>query len=424
MTEAPLRGIRILDLTHVWAGPMATRILADLGAEVLKVEAATARGARVRPPRGVGLYPHGEPGDDPWNRQGMFNKLNRNKKGLSINLKADAGRALLLALAKQSDVIIENFSARTMPRLGLGYDTLKAANPRLVYLAMPGFGTTGPYRDFVAYGPSVEPMTGLTAVMGYGPDEPRMTAMALPDACTGVAAAAAVLTALARREDSGAGGFVDLSLHEAAISLFGEYVLERQLSGREPDVLGNAHAEFVPHGVYPCKGDDNWIQIAVRSDDEWRSLCRVAGRGWDVDADLGTAQQRRMVQEALDTKLSDWTRGHDKLALMEALQRAGIAAGAVLSAPELMADPQLNARGFFVELAAPHIESFPYPGSPVRIDDKHADGWTAAPRLGEHNESALQELLGLDTSYIARLKEQGVIFDQPPSSGRGSAWPA
>jgi crotonobetainyl-CoA:carnitine CoA-transferase CaiB-like acyl-CoA transferase len=424
MSAGPLAGVRILDLTHVWAGPLATRIVADLGAEVLKVEAASSRGPRERPPRGVGLYPFGDPGDEPWNRQAMFNKLNRNKKSLSIDLKSDAGRDLLLALAGECDIIVENFSARTMPRLGLGYEQLKSVNPRLIYLAMPGFGTTGPYRDFVAYGPSVEPMTGLTAIMGYGADEPRMTAMALPDACTGVTAAVAMLTALARRAESGVGGFIDLSLHEAAIALLGEYVIERQLTGEEPPVTGNAHVEHAPFGVYRCAGDDNWIHIAVCSDAAWRSLCRVAGRGWETDGELATAAQRLAARPAIDRSMSEWTRGFDKLALTEALQRAGVAAGAVLNGPELLADPHLRARGFFVELKAEHIEPFPYPGLPLRIDGVHDGGWTAAPRLGEHNESVLRELLGLDAAEIAGLAERGVIADRPPVSGRGSAWPA
>jgi crotonobetainyl-CoA:carnitine CoA-transferase CaiB-like acyl-CoA transferase len=424
MNPRPLTGVRILDLTHVWAGPLATRILADLGAEVFKVEAASARGMRVIPPHGAGIYPHGDPGTEPWNRQGIFNKLNRNKKGLSIDLKSDDGRKLLLSLAGQCDVIVENFSARTMPRLGLDYATLTTVNPGLIYLAMPGFGTTGPYRDFVAYGPSVEPMTGLTAVMGYSGDEPRMTAMALPDACAGVTAAAAIVTAIARRTDTGKGGFIDLSLHEAAISLFGEFPIERQLTGAEPEVFGNAHPEYAPHGIYPCSGADAWIHIAIRTDREWKRLCGVAAGALPDAAEYATAAGRRADAAALDLRVADWTRSHDKVSLMHALQREGIAAGAVLNAPELLSDPHLDARGFLVTLGAPHIEPFPYPGSPVRIDGQHAEDWFAAPRLGEHNADVLQDVLGLDAEEIARLAAAGVIVDEPPVTGRGAAWPA
>jgi crotonobetainyl-CoA:carnitine CoA-transferase CaiB-like acyl-CoA transferase len=166
MASGPLSGIRIVDLTHVWAGPLSTRILADLGAEVLKIEPATARGPLQPLPGTRGMYPGNEPGQEHWNRQGIINKLNRNKKSLSINLKTDAGRQLFLDLVAQSDVVIENFSASTMQSLGLGYTILKNANPHIIYVTMPGYGACGPYRDFVAYGPSVEPMTGLTSLMG------------------------------------------------------------------------------------------------------------------------------------------------------------------------------------------------------------------------------------------------------------------
>ena len=193
----PLNGVRILDFTHVWAGPLATRILADLGADVIKVEAPWARGFANRP---QGATTRVEPMDDHWNRQGPTNKLNRNKRGLCLDSKADAGRDVLLDLVRHTDVVIENFSARAMTSMGLGWKALEAANPDVIYVAMPGFGVSGPYRSYVAFGPSVEPMCGLTSVMGYSPGEPRVTAMAVPDPCGGVTAAAAVVTALHRRD--------------------------------------------------------------------------------------------------------------------------------------------------------------------------------------------------------------------------------
>ncbi len=420
----PLAGVRVLDLTHVWAGPLATRILGDLGAEIIKVEAPSARGQRVRPPPGVGLYPHGDPGDEPWNRQGMFNKLNRNKKSVSIDLKTAAGREVLLGLVAKCDLIIENFSARTMPKLGLGFDQLRQVNPQLIYVAMPGFGTDGPYKDFVAFGPSVEPMTGLTALMGYSADEPRMTSMALPDACSGVTAAVAMLTALARRRTSGQGGFIDLSLHEAAVVLFGEYPIARQLSGVEPDVLGNRHPVHVPFGVYPCAGADNWIQISVCDEEQWQALAHLVGEEWAQQAAFVSAAGRRAHSDEIDAGLAHWTIAQDKFALMARLQAVGIAAGAVLNAPELLDDAQIKARGYFVELGAAHIPSFPYPGTPLRIDGQGASGWTAAPRLGEHNTSVLADLLGLDPEHIAELQASGALVNVPPAVGRESAWPA
>ncbi len=415
MASGPLSGIRVVDLTHVWAGPLSTRILADLGAEVIKIEAATARGPLQPLPGTRGMYPRNEPGREHWNRQGISNKLNRNKKSLSINLKTDAGRQLFLTLVAQSDVVIENFSASTMQSLGLGYGALQNANRRIIYVTMPGYGASGPYRDFVAYGPSVEPMAGVTSLMGYNEQEPRATAIALPDAVGGVTAAAAVVTALHKRAATGAGGCIDLSQHEATISMFGEYVLEQQITGRQPAVRGNGHAAYAPHGTYRCQGGNSWIVIVCRNQPEWEALCRLTKQGWEVEPDYATMDMRRKHQVKLDQAIETCSQRWDKIELMTALQERGVPAGAVMNAPEFMGDPHLEARGFFAELEGDHIEAVPYPGLPVLIDGKRGDGWQRAPKLGEHNQEVLQQLLGLEEHDVQRLKEKGVLADRPPA---------
>ncbi len=411
----PLAGVRILDLTHVWAGPLGTWILADFGAEVLKLEAATTRGPVTALPGARGMYPNNEPGDEPWNRHGIFNKLNRNKKGLSINLKTEAGYRLFLDLVAQSDVVIENFSASTMPSLKLDFPVLQNANPNIIYVAMPGYGTCGPYRSFVAYGPSVEPMTGLTSLTGYSEAEPRATAMALPDAMAGVTAAVAVVSALANRTADGSGGFVDLSMQEAGINLLGEYVVEQQLTGQPPAVMGNGHDVYAPHGTYRCKGDDDWIVIVCRTQLEWESLCRLAHQGWAEALDCATMNKRREHQSELDQAINAWTQGWDKIELMTRLQQHGVPAGAVMTAPEFMGDPHLETRGFFVALGAEHIDPIPYPGMPVLIDGQRGEGWHAAPKLGEHNAEVLQSILGLNPDGVQKLAEQGVLASRPPA---------
>lgn len=324
----PLNGVRILDFTHVWAGPLATRILADLGADVIKVEAPWARGFANRP---QGTTTRIDPADDHWNRQGPTNKLNRNKRGLCLDSKAAAGHEVLLDLVRHVDVVIENFSARAMASMGLGWDALEKANPDVIYVAMPGFGVSGPHRSFVAFGPSVEPMCGLTSVMGYNPDEPRVTAMAVPDPCGGVTAAAAVVTALHRRDRTGRGGFIELALQEAAIALFGEYFLLDQMNAL-PDRMGNAHADFAPHGVYRCRGDDAWLAIAVQDESEWTQLKRIIGADWCADPDFEGLANRIAHREALDRRISTWTQSGDAMALAQELQAHGIAAGPVYAA--------------------------------------------------------------------------------------------
>lgn len=414
MAAGPLSGVRIIDLTRGWAGPLATRILADLGAQVVKVEAATGRGPAHVPKDGRGVYPDRDPGERPWNRQGSFNKLNRNKQSVVLDLKTAEGRELVLRLVAESDVVIENMSARVMPALGLDYQALREANERIIYVAMPGFGLSGPYRDWVAYGPSLEPVSGLTSVMGYGPSEARVTSKAVPDAIAGVTAAAAVVTALHSREEHGSGALVELSQHEGAIAMIGEYFVEQELSGRQPERPGNGDREYSPHGTYRCRGDDEWIVIAARDQAEWQALCDVAGRGWRDDARFATVDGRREHRLDLDTLIEAWTCDEDKLQLTERLQAAGVPAGAVLSAPELLADRQLRERGFFVAIDHPDAGSVRYPGTPIVFDGRRADDWRPAPGLGEHNDAILVGLLGLSPDELRGLRARSIIADHPP----------
>jgi len=400
----PLEGLRVLDLTRIWSGPLATRILGDLGADVIKIEAHTNRAVAV-----------GSTGERPWNRQALFNKLSRNKRSVAIDLKAPAAREIFLRLVAECDVVIENFSARAMPSLGLGYDALREANPAIVYLTMPAFGREGPYRDYIGLGPSIEPMTGLTAAMGYSGAEPRVTSAALTDAMSGVAAASAVLTAIERRERTGEGAFIDLSQHEVGVAFLGEWFIERQLSGEEPRRLGNGHAEFAPHGVYRCLGSDDWIALAARTEDEWQALCALASCGWEDDARFMTPEGRRAHASDLDAAIDAWTSTQQKRALMEALQSRDVPAGAVLSPPEWLADPHLEARGYFAELDHAETGRGRWDGSPLRFEGERGyEEWLAAPLLGEHNAAVLGHVLGLSPEAVARLERDGVLADRPP----------
>ena len=217
-------------MSHVWSGPLGARVLADLGADVIKVEALDGRGGAAVPPGS----PEADvaPGLQPWNHQPLFNKLNRNRRSLAVDLKTPAGRDIFLRLSDRADLLIENFSARVLPSLGLGHEVLAGRNPRLIHLAMPGFGLSGPYRPYVAYGPSIEPMTGLGALMGYSDAEPRVPATAVLDAMSGTTAAVAAIDALLTRQRTGAGALVELSQHEAGILFNGEAILRRQLAGQ------------------------------------------------------------------------------------------------------------------------------------------------------------------------------------------------
>ena len=410
----PLNGIRVLDLTRVWAGPLTGRILADLGAEVIKVEAPMGRGpARIPPGSGRRMLASGT-NERPWNQQSSFNKLNRNRYGLAIDLKSEQGRDLFLRLAAETDVVLENFSARAMDRLNLGYDRLRQVSPSLIYAAMPGYGRSGPYRDYVAYGPSIEPMTGLTMLMGYGDGVPRVTSKAIPDAIAGTQGAAAVLTALQHRSRTGEGCFVDLSQHEAAVELLGEYFAEFELSGAVPPVVGNGHVRWAPHGVYPCSTDDEWIAVTVRDDPEWRALTDLADRGWDEDSRFATLDARREHLEELDREIAGWTARLDRAELMRQLQSRAIPAGAVLSAPQMLEDGHLHERDFFVTLEQPDVGAIDYPGTPLRSRRHPRAGWRPAPTLGQDNAAVL-DLIGVAATELNELMERGVIADRPPA---------
>ena len=366
MSARPLTGIRIVDLTHVWAGPLATRILGDLGADVVKIEAPLARGSAAAPPIGQGLWIGGEPADESWNRQTLFTKLNRSKRGLCLDLKTEGAAELLLALIAQADVVIENFSANAMQRLGLGYDKLSDVKPDIIYVSMPGFGSYGPYSALTAFGPSVEPMTGLGAIMGYSPSEPRNTAMALVDAIGGVSAASAVMSALSRRQETGDGAFVELSLHEAGVSFYGDFLVDHQL-GHVHQPIGNAHPAYAPNGVYPVRGQDAWIAIACPTQETWRAL---AGEMGELTADLTAfddPEQRLKHRERLDDIIGSWTCGFDRDELARKLQSAGVPAGAVNAAPDFMENQHLLERGYWVDLALEGQPAVRYPGRAVSI---------------------------------------------------------
>ena len=402
----PLKGIKILDLTHVWAGPLAVRFLADLGAEVVKVEAPYGRGPRDFETTPIGGWLGGEPGLEPWNVNAFFSKLHRNRQSLCVDLKNPKGRVLLLALVTVADVIIENFSARAMPAMELGFDVLKRANSKIVYVSMPGFGASGPYRDRVAFGPIVEPMSGLTTMLGYDAQNPRNSAMALMDPIAATHAAGAVLTALRQRDRDGEGQYVELSLHEGGVTYSGPWLLDLQL-GQRAECVGNRHPHMAPHGVYACQDVDQWLALACENDSQWQGLCEVIA---SLDASMNY-MQRQKYTEAIDTDISAWTEGQNKQTAVQTLQMSDVPAGEVNAVPDMLEDPQVQEREFFVA-----YEQFntPMPGNPIRMPELDSSEWAPCPGLGANNASVLQDWLGMDVEEVLSLKTAGVLADEPP----------
>jgi len=426
MTEkAVLDGIRVLDLSRVWSGPMAVRMLADMGAEVILIDAPQARAmtpeyiTMMKQLRAGGrhfpYFPDGDPGDEPWNCQGTYNDFNRNKLGITLNLTTPEGKELFKRLAKISDVVVENFTPRVMKNFGLDYAVLREINPGIIMISLPGYGMNGPYRDYPAYGTTLEQHAGFSSVMGYPDSGPYRTQSTYVDPVASVNAASAVMLALWHRRRTGKGQYIDLAQVEAGITLLGEVILDYSMNGRLPQRLGNRHAFMSPHGCYRCKGEDAWVTIAVESDEEWKAFCGATGSvAWSKDKRFANQLSRWHNQDELDKLVQAWTILHGHHEAMRILQAAGIAAGAVLNAKELMEDSHLKARGYFIEQYHPSVGIRPYPGFPVKFSRSLPQYRRPAPRVDEHTDYVFSGLLGMTKDEIAALKEKQVIGNKPP----------
>ncbi len=401
---APLTGIRILELTNNWAGPIAGRHLADLGAEVIKVELAT------KPATRASHYPGKEPGKYHWNRSGYFNEMNRNKRDVSLNLATPQGRSLFLRLVEQADAIVENNSARVLPNLQLGYEQLVAVNPRLVMASISGFGATGARRDWVAFGSNIEAACGLAAITGYPGGLPQRTGTFVADPIAGGHAAIAIIAGLERRDRTGLGAHIDIALTESAMPFMLCAFSHLQSTGEPLPRNGNAEAEDCPTGAYRSAGTDEWIAVAVRTDAQWQSLARLAG----LDATLGPDRVTRVKHRAaIDSALNEWTAAMDQYEACRLLQANGISAAPILHNWQLHSDPQLCARNAFIPIEHPDTGVLPYPGFPWQLSVTPPQVRYPAPRFAEGNDYVFRTLLGLSDKEIAGLYEDGTTTSEP-----------
>lgn len=421
--NGPLSGIRVVDLTMAWAGPMTTRVLARLGAQVVKIEAAGKMdrwrgGTFVQ--RGTERYPGHDPGARPWNRNAYFNTQNIDKRGLAVDLKSEAGHAIVLDLIRQADVVAENFAFGAMNRLGLDYPALSAIRPGLIMISMPGFGSSGPERGYIAHGPTIEQLAGNAYLQGYANGPPLASGrLAWGDPVAGMTAAALLMTALWRRRTTGRGGHIDLAHLEAGVHFNFDSIIDAVNGGPAPVRRGTGHAVLSPHGTYRCAGDDRWVAVACRDERDWQALCEVIGGTALAGRDeLRDVEGRRRDAEGIDKAISEWTGRVDADEAAGRLQAAGVPAGAVLSAADLVADPQLRHRGYFLDVEHPEAGRHDYAGLPWQYGSAPA-WWRAArpaPSFGEHNDAVLTEL-GLPPDAIRRLERDGVIASEPATQG-------
>jgi len=392
-SDLALRGIRVLDFTWIHAGPSATRILSDQGAEVIKVESNNA------------LSVIGGPASATARGLGQRHNWNAGKLSISLNMKTAQGIDIAKRLAAVSDIVAENFSGRVMPSWGLDYDSIRAINPSIIMLSMSGFGRTGPWKDRVSYGQTLQAWSGFTELTGFPDTDPSGPASAYSDATGGMAGAQAALLALMHRARTGRGQWLDVSQFESLSSLLETLVLDMSVNGATAvsTRTGNrlSYGGSAPHGAYRCKGEDRWVAITVFTDEEWRALVDVVGNPqWADDPRFATGEARERNADALDSLVESWTLQHTAEDVMGRLQAKGVAAGVVQTGEELSRDPQLKERGFFRRVPDHQgiertIESAPYKLSrtPGRVT-------RGAPEFAADMTYVLRELLGMSDDEV------------------------
>jgi crotonobetainyl-CoA:carnitine CoA-transferase CaiB-like acyl-CoA transferase len=392
---APLTGLRILEMTTAWAGPMLGRSLAFLGADVIKVESRTNVDAWRGPLEGgdVRRYPDLIRGERPYNRSATFNSQNTDKRSIELDLKSDDGRETMRRLVRTADVLVCNIAPGSLTRLGLDYPVLNELRPELILVEISGFGSGGPMSRHVAVGPTIEATAGMMTLLGYGDQVPQNTGGAYLDPVAALIGLGQVLAALRERADSGQGRHIEVSLRDIALTWIGEYLIEAICTGTSPRTLGNRRADAVPHGIYRCAGDDEWLGLAVGDNNQWLALCRVIGRP-DLAADesLRTPAGRLARQDDLDVELRAWCATQPKRAAAAALQDAGVPAAHLANGGDLAADEHLLARGFLHELSHPETGTHRYPGLPFRLASSPGAIRRAAPCLGADGDEIRSEL--------------------------------
>ena len=420
----PLEGVRVLDITAVWAGPYATMHLADWGAEVLRIESRyfsphntrslrmhVTRESVAANPVTAANYPDRDPGADPWNRYALFNMHARGKRSVTLDLTRPEGQEQFERLVEQADGLVENNLPESIERLGITWERLSKVNPRLILVRAPAFGISGPYRRYRTNGAHMEAIVGHPVLRAYPGLSLEYAPTGVPaDPASGVAGALALVMGLRYRELTGRGLQIELSTAENMVPLLAEFFMDYAMNGREWSHMGNEHWWIAPHNVYECVRPDTWVAIVARTDDEFATLCRVMGRE-DLRSDprFSANAARYKNRLVLDKAISDWTAYADADWIMQRLQREGLPAGAVRTEPALLNDPQHAARGFFQGIDHPSAGYQQHPGRAWRASNTPTPPMRHAPRLGEDNEYVYREILGFDDAQYQKFTESGHI---------------
>ena len=397
---APLAGLRILSFDQVLAGPYGMMLLAELGAAVTKVE--SRRG-------GLDLFRFFGTSQDP-NLSPRFLEFNRNKRSVTVNLKSAAGAGIVKDLARQSDVVMDNFSAHVMPSLGLDFEDLIKVKPDVITLRMPGLGSTGPKKDYATLGTNITAFTGFTYLWNHKghTDPPVGSQIVLPDYVSGLIAAILLVSAVIHRNQTGHGAAIDLSQAEAASYLIGASLMQAMQTKDKPLPMGNTACCAAPHGCYPCKGHDRWCVIAVETDTQWRALAQEIGHDSRLQR-FDRLDGRLQHQSELNTLIGEWTVQQDPHEVMTRLTKAGVPCGVVQDGADLVNDPHLIARGFIVEQTNPRLGRVVLPGCPIRFASYHREPIWEFPVLGRDNEEVFKDILGYSPEHLAQLERDGAL---------------
>jgi len=404
MTKLPLEGIRIADFTWVWAGPFCTLQLAHLGAEVIRIETNKRPcTTRTLPP-----WLNGEPGI---NRSGYFNQYNQGKLSLSLDLKEPRAVEIAKELVAKSDVVCENFAAGVLERLGLGYAELQRVKPDIIMIALSGYGATGPESHFVSYGPAQVPLSGMSSLTGYDGWPPMHVGISYGDPTGGLHGAFAVVAALLYRARTGQGQFIDLSQQETSVAVLPEGVMDYTMNATQPPRRGNRDPHLAPHGVFRCAGEQRWVAIVARTDEEWVRLARTMGRPDLADEPRFAALAGRKAHEdEVEACITEWTSSRTPSEVTAALQAAAIPAFPSYDGRDLAEDPHLNGAGFFVRLEHPEVGALQHVGIPWRMSGTPCAVRRPAPCLGQHTDYVMGEILGYSSDEIQRLRTEKVLF--------------
>ena len=415
--QLPLDGIRIIDSTYVFALPYAAALLADLGAEVIKVE-GPGRHDVTRTGGYAGMFPEMKHNEDWWNRPSTYNLLHRGKKSLVLDLTNERGRGLFRELVGISDVIMENFTPRVMRAWGMDYPNLRKIKPDIVMVSDTGYGHGGgPYSGYPAQATTQEGTHGHCWFTGYPDEAPSKAGASFVDFLSTWTAVFSIAAALRYRNRTGQGQWVDIGMYQAGVMFASEYILDGVVNGRDGGRIGNRHPYRAPQGCYPAQGKDRWLALSVGSDEQWQTLCRLMDRG-DLAADARFADflSRQRHHDELDQAIGAWTSGIDRYELMHLLQGEGIPAGPVLDGKDLHYDPHYQSRGFLERATYPaerDIGTRMFIGRPYKFSRSPVKIQGPAPAFGQHNQVTLQDLLGVDeTTYLA-LVQDSVVAEVP-----------